>query len=108
MDMRLDKGFKIHERYSLHLVADFFNVTNRANLWSNPDVSATINYAPYCTPRTPGGGQGPIGYSCTPLTAWPQRGVKGPSSVYYGYGAIDQIAPGSSPFAFQAGVRFTF
>jgi len=42
MDMRLDKGFKIHERYSLHLVADFFNVTNRANLWSNPDVSATI------------------------------------------------------------------
>jgi len=101
MDMRLDKGFKIHERYSLHLVADFFNVTNRANLWSNPDVSATINYAPYCTPRTPGGGQGPIGYSCTPLTACRNGASKALRQSITATGQSIRSHQVSSPFAFK-------
>jgi hypothetical protein len=79
-DFRLLKDFGFKDRYHLQLLADFFNLTNRANLYSNPSGNAFV------------GDQ---------LTSIPKR-----SST--GYGKIDQVAPGSSPFAFQAGVKFNF
>jgi len=104
-DMRLSKDFKFAERYQLRLVADIFNLTNRGNLYSNPDVSGFVN-VPGCTPIA-----GSISSTCPPLTAIPQQGqligplVGGVPSVY---GAHDEISPGSSPFAAQFGVRFSF
>lgn len=106
-DSRLQKDIGIHERYHVILSADFFNLTNRANLYSNPDVTATINYAPNCTPWSGTGGLFPLstamGFSCTPLTSLPtvdQNGLP--------LRRVTQVAPGSTPFAFQAGVKFQF
>ena len=101
-DMRLSKDFKLGERYQVRLVADIFNVTNRGNLYSNPDNSGFVNVS--CTPM-------PIATSvsqtCAPLTAIPQQGQAiGPNGSTYG--VLDQISPGSSPFAAQLGVRFSF
>jgi hypothetical protein len=110
-DGRLQKDFAVHERYHVVLSGDFFNLTNRGNLYSNPNSpgTATISLTG-CAPRTPapapgftGSVTGPIGFTCAPLTAatMPQIGVNG-------FRAITQIAPGSTPFAFQAGVKFVF
>jgi hypothetical protein len=107
-DSRLQKDIGIHERFHLILSGDFFNMTNRANLYSNPDVTATINYAPNCTPwstlfpNTPAGVT-PLGFSCTPLTATPTVDASG-----LPLRRVTQVAPGSTPFAFQAGVKFMF
>jgi hypothetical protein len=108
-DARLQKDFRITERYHAILSADFFNLTNRSNVYSDPNVTATIDYTGNCTPRTPppaggtGAAVGPLGFNCTPLSAaqFPKVGVNG-------FRAINQVAPGSTPFAFQAGVKFTF
>ncbi len=111
-DGRLQKDFAVHERYHVVLSGDFFNLTNRGNPYSNPNSpsTATISLAG-CTPRpaptvTPGftgTATGPIGMVCPALTAatFPTIGVNG-------FRAITQIAPGSTPFAFQAGVKFVF
>ena len=42
---------------------------------------------------------------CNPLTAIPKRGqtINGVA-----YGSLDEISPGSTPFAAQFGVRFQF
>ncbi|HET9308070.1 MAG TPA: carboxypeptidase regulatory-like domain-containing protein [Candidatus Sulfotelmatobacter sp.] len=101
-DMRLSKDFKLGERYQLRLVADIFNVTNRGNLYSNPDNSGFVDVS--CTPM-------PIATSvsqtCAPLTAIPRQGQAiGPNGATYG--VLDQISPGSSPFAAQLGARFSF
>jgi hypothetical protein len=99
-DGRLQKDLPIHEK--LHVIAsgDFFNITNHGNLYSNPNSpgTATISLVG-CTPRP----AGELGLICPPLTAatLPQIGVNG-------FRAITQIAPGSTPFAFQAGVKFVF
>jgi len=110
-DARLQKDFRITERYHTILSADFFNLTNRSNVYSDPNVTATIDYGAggNCTPRTPppaggtGPAVGPLGFNCGPLSAaqFPKVGVNG-------FRAINQVAPGSTPFAFQAGVKFVF
>jgi hypothetical protein len=102
-DMRLSKDFKFGERYALLLVADIFNLTNRGNLYSNPDVSGYVNVAG-CTVNiavsvTPTG--------CATLTAIPKQGQAiGPNGGTYGI--HDEISPGAFPFAAQFGVRFSF
>ena len=98
-DARLQKAFPIKDRYQILLQADFFNLTNYANKYSNPNTNATVNYQPFCTPRV-----GALGFSCDPLNALPQLDRSDPS----GYGGINQVAPLSTPFAFQAGVKFVF
>src|SRR5271156_4584620 len=112
-DARLQKDFALGERYKVQLSGDFYNLTNRANLYSNPDTSATIDYSANCTarpaPAAPSAGftgtvQGPFGSSCTPYTVSSIRAAMATA----GYRGINQVAPGSTPFAFQAGVKFMF
>ncbi len=105
-DARLQKNFNIGERYSLQLSGDFYNLTNRGNLYSNPDTSATINYpAGQCaTWASQFPGSGALGSNCAPFTV---AGIKAAEAAS-GYRAINQVAPGSTPFAFQAGVKFLF
>jgi hypothetical protein len=111
-DGRLQKDIPIHERFHVIASGDFFNLTNRGNLYSNPNSpsTATISLAgctPNFVPTAPVGGNGvvtgPAGMTCPSLTraTMPQVGVNG-------FRAITQIAPGSTPFAFQAGVKFVF
>jgi Carboxypeptidase regulatory-like domain/TonB dependent receptor len=111
-DGRLQKDFAVHERYHVVLSGDFFNLTNRGNLYSNPNSpsTATISLAgctpqpaPIVAPGFTGTATGPIGMVCPALTSatFPKIGVNG-------FRAITQIAPGSTPFAFQAGVKFVF
>ena len=110
-DMRLTKDFKLGERYSVRLVADIFNVTNRGNLYSNPDNSGFITlFDPIDPTKTCGGpgssftppAPGAVGLLCAPLKAIPT-----PSNTP-GYRVLDEISPGSTPFAAQFGVRFQF
>jgi hypothetical protein len=100
-DMRVSKDLKINERYSVRFAADFFNVTNASNLYSDPDISgfvgpssnavcAPVNAALYSN------------LTCPALAAIPTPGNTP------GYRTLDQIAPGGTPFAFQAGVRLQF
>jgi hypothetical protein len=112
-DARLMKDFGFGERYHVQLQADFFNVTNRANKYSNPDVTGTIDYGAggNCTPKTgpPAGGTGSVagsvGFNCGPLAAVPKAGDP---SLGGGLRLLNQIAPGSTPFAFQVGAKFIF
>jgi hypothetical protein len=114
-DARLQKDFRLSDRYHVLLSGDFFNLSNRGNVYSNPDTNGTIDYSGHCTPRTPAppGGNGvagtptsPIGFACTPLAALPALVRHGPSAGAFGF--INQIAPGSTPFAFQVGAKFIF
>jgi hypothetical protein len=106
-DSRLQKDIGIKERYHVILSADFFNMTNRANLYSDPNVTATIDYTGHCTPWGGVGGLFPLstamGFSCTPLTSLPTVDAGG-----LPLRRITEVAPGSTPFAFQAGVKFQF
>jgi hypothetical protein len=110
-DARLQKTLHVHDRLSVVLSGDFFNLTNHGNVYSNPNNpnTATISLSG-CSPNTPapsagftGSVPGPLGFTCAPLTAatMPRIGVNG-------FRAITEIAPGSTPFAFQAGVKFVF
>jgi len=98
----------VSERYHLLLQADFFNVTNRGNVYSNPDTNATISMAASgstCTPwATLFPGSGALGSSCTPITALPTVNRHDKAA----FGGVNQIAPQSTPFAFQAGAKFVF
>jgi Carboxypeptidase regulatory-like domain len=103
-DSRLQKDIGIHERYHVILSADFFNMTNRANLYSDPNVTATIDYTGRCTSwATLFPGSGALGSSCIPLTSLPTLDQK-----LLPLRRITSVAPGSTPFAFQAGVKFQF
>jgi hypothetical protein len=99
-DMRVSKDFRFSERYQLRLSTDLFNVTNRGNLYSNPDNSGFVTLS-NCHP----GAAGTASTICDPLTAIPKQG-----DVFNGvpYGLHDEISPGSSAFAAQFGVRFQF
>ncbi|MEQ1353126.1 MAG: carboxypeptidase regulatory-like domain-containing protein [Candidatus Acidiferrum sp.] len=96
-DMRIANEFKLGERYRLRLSADLYNVTNRGNLYSNPDNTGFVSLPGSCDPIA-----GSITQSCPPLTAIPS-----PSNTP-GYRVLDEISPGSTPFAAQFGVRFQF
>ncbi len=100
-DMRLSKDFNFGEKYQVRLIADFFNTTNASNLYSDPDNSA-FTPALACTPK----GGDLVGVNCAPLTSIPKPGQ--PTSVGLPFRTLDQISPGATPFAFQAGVRFQF
>jgi hypothetical protein len=112
-DMRLSKDFKFGDRYTLQLVADIFNLSNRGNLYSNPDVSGFVGLS-NCVPNAPVNGTPTVGFTCDPLTAIPKQGdvftvpngANQPLTI--NYGQHDEISPGSSPFAVQFGVRFSF
>jgi Carboxypeptidase regulatory-like domain len=112
LDMRLQKDFKFKERYHALLSADFFNLTNRANVYSNPDTSATIDYATLggCVTNSSlaGAPAGILGSTCGPLTAPLTKANFAAGGPYAGYRTINQVAPGSTPFAFQAGAKFIF
>jgi hypothetical protein len=111
-DARLQKDFRITERYHALLSADFFNLTNRYNLYSNPDTTATIDYLTLgnCVANSslPGAPAGILGSTCGPLTAPLTKATIAPGGPYAGYRSINQVAPGSTPFAFQAGAKFIF
>jgi hypothetical protein len=96
-DMRIAKNVKLGERYQLRLSADLYNVTNRGNLYSNPDNTGFINLPGPCTPIA-----NSISMNCPALTAIPTPGNSP------GYRLLDEISPGSTPFAAQFGVRFQF
>jgi hypothetical protein len=106
-DARLTKDIALHERYHVQLQADFFNVTNRQNLYSNPDVAGTaVGFAASnCVPNSalPGAPAGIMGLSCTPLTTAEVQAARAS-----GFRAIDQIAPLATPFSFQGGIKFIF
>jgi len=117
-EFRLLKDFKFQERYHLQLQADFFNMWNHANMYSNPDTAGTVDYsvsglqcAPLAAPPVAanftGTAVGPIGYTCAPFTpaTLPKPGTTTAAGTYR---AINQIAPGSTPFSFQAGAKFIF
>ena len=116
-DMRISKNFNFRERYQLRLIADLYNVTNRGNLYSNPDNTGfislpgatTTNALAPCTPIA-----NSISVTCPALTAMPKQGdtftlinPSGPN-VTFKYGVRDEISPGSTPFGVQFGVRFQF
>jgi len=80
-DTRINKDFRITERYHLQIIADLFNLSNRGNLYSDPDVFGFVgnNLTAIPTPRN------------TP-----------------GYRTPNEIANGSTAFAAQLGARFQF
>jgi hypothetical protein len=101
-DMRISKDLNFSEHYQLKFSADLFNVTNRGNLYSNPDHSAFIDQPGPCTlyPNS-------ITSSCPALTALPQVGQVS-TQVGTSYRTLDELSPGATPFAVQFGVRFQF
>jgi len=110
-DARLAKDIKLGEKYRVQLSGDFYNLTNHANLYSNPDTNGTISYsaAGNCVPWTtlfPGSSA--FGQSCSPLTSLSMSYLQSISPTGSTYRQITQVAPGSTPFAFQAGVKFIF
>jgi hypothetical protein len=96
-DMRIANDLKLGERYRVRLSADLYNITNRGNLYSNPDNTAFVSLPGACTPIADS-----ITLSCPPLTQIPS-----PKNTP-GYRLLDEISPGSTPFALQLGVRFQF
>jgi Carboxypeptidase regulatory-like domain/TonB dependent receptor len=111
-DARVLKDVRITERYTVELTADFFNLTNRGNVYSNPETipNSTISLAGCVSRPAPaepanfsGTATGPMGLICPPLTP-----ATSPVVGVNGFRAINQIAPGSTPFAFQAGAKFIF
>jgi hypothetical protein len=112
LDARVQKDVRLGERYRLQFSADFFNLTNRANLYSNPDTSATIDYADLggCVANSTAfpGVANIMGSTCGPLTAPLTKANFAAGGPYAGYRTINQVAPGSTPFAFQAGAKFIF
>jgi hypothetical protein len=100
-DMRISKDFNFSERYQIRLTADLFNVTNRGNLYSNPDHSAFVDVN--CVPNSDG-----VGNTCAPLTSLPQVGQISLQNGGTAYRTLDELSPGASPFAVQFGARFQF
>ncbi len=84
-DLRLSKEFDLASGRSIELIADFFNVFDTANKYSNPAINAVVDSV---------------------LSAAPQPGDIGPNGV--AYRTLDQVSPGSTPFSIQLGVRFKY
>ncbi|HKS82049.1 MAG TPA: TonB-dependent receptor [Candidatus Acidoferrales bacterium] len=102
-DMRISKDFNFSEKYQLRVSADLFNVTNRGNLYSNPDHSAFVDQPGGCTlyPNS-------ITSNCPPLTALPAVGQISVQNGGTAYRTLDELTPGATPFAVQFGARFQF
>jgi hypothetical protein len=85
LDMRVSKAFDFGENRSIEVLAEFFNLFNSENLFANPDLSATVSSS---------------------LTAVPEPGD--PTTGGLPYRDLNQISPGSTPFAMQLGVKLRF
>ena len=85
MDVRVSKTFDFASGRALELIADFFNILDTENKYSNPNVSAVV---------------------ASELDSQPVRGDIGPTGT--SYRTLDQISPGSSPFAVQLGLRYKY
>jgi hypothetical protein len=92
LDLRLSREFKIGEGRAVEILAEAFNVLNNDNLYSNPNISsvvpATLSQIPQPGDCFAAGGCG---------------AGKSPA-----YRTLDQISPGSTPFAVQLGARLRF
>ena len=92
LDLRLSKEFGIGDGRSLEVLAEVFNVFDNDNLFSNPNISAVV---PAELDRIPEPGdcfaEGGCGAGGSPA-----------------YRTLDQISPGSTPFAVQLGARLRF
>ncbi|MFQ5525672.1 MAG: carboxypeptidase regulatory-like domain-containing protein [Thermoanaerobaculia bacterium] len=84
-DLRLSKEFGLPSGRSIEVIADFFNVFDTANKYSNPAINAVVDSV---------------------LSGAPQPGDIGPNGV--AYRTLDQVSPGSTPFSIQLGVRFQY
>ena len=84
-DLRLSKSFKIGTDMRIEIIADIFNVFDIENKYSNPNISAVV---------------------ASELSRPPQPGDIGPTGT--AYRTLDQISPGSTPYAVQLGARLTF
>ena len=84
-DLRLSKSFKIGTDKRIEIIADIFNVFDIENKYSNPNISAVV---------------------ASELLRPPQPGDIGPTGT--AYRTLDQISPGSTPYAVQLGARLTF
>jgi hypothetical protein len=102
-DMRIAKDLNFGEHYQLRFSTDLFNVTNRGNLYSNPDHSAFVDYGAGCTPYP-----NSITLNCPPLTSLPTVGEISTQNSNTAYRTLDELSPGATPFAVQFGVRFQF
>jgi hypothetical protein len=102
-DMRISKDFNFGEKYQLRLSADLFNVTNRGNLYSDPDISAFVDQPAGCVPYP-----NSISMNCPPLTALPVVGQISVQNSGSAYRTLDELTPGATPFAVQFGARFQF
>jgi hypothetical protein len=92
LDLRLSKEFGFGNGRAVEVLAEFFNVFNNDNLFSNPNVSAIV---PAELDRVPEPGDCFAADGCGP----------GGSPAYR---TLDQISPGSTPFAVQLGARLRF
>jgi hypothetical protein len=92
LDLRLSKEFGIGNGRSLEVLVEAFNVFDNDNLFSNPNISAIV---PAELDRIPEPGDcfaaGGCGAGASPA-----------------YRTLDQISPGSTPFAVQLGARLRF
>ncbi len=103
-DMRIAKDISFKERFQVRLSADFFNVTNRGNLQSNPDNSAFVPFGAGCA-LFPGSATTNLA-TCAPLTHVPQPGD--PTGLGNTFRTLDELPTGATPFAAQFGIRFQF
>jgi carboxypeptidase family protein len=92
LDFRLSKEFSLGQGRAIEILAEFFNVLNNENLYSNPNVSAVV---PAVLSKVPQPGDCFAADGCG----------TGKSPAYR---TLDQISPGSTPFAVQLGARFRF
>lgn len=83
--LRVSKQFAFGDRQNVELSAELFNLFNNDNLFSNPNIAGFVN---------------------TNLASVPQVGDIGPTGVPYR--DLNQISPGSTPFAVQLGLRYNF
>ena len=89
-DFQVMRSFHLSERYTLDFMAQFFNLFNTENLYSNADNSAFVN-ATLTAPPVPGQ-IGPLGTAQNPQK----------------YRTLDQIAPGTTPLAAQLALKLSF
>ena len=92
LDLRLSREFGFKNGRAVELLAEFFNVLNRKNLFSNPNISAIV---PAQLDHVPQPGDCFAAGGC--------GAGKSPA-----YRTLDQISPGSTPFAVQLGARLRF
>ena len=92
LDLRLSKLFNMGSGGSIELIAEAFNVLNNENLFSNPGTNAVVSPELSSVPQA-GDCFNPSGCG---------------SNNQNSYRFLNQISPGSTPFAVQLGARFRF